>query len=132
MATVTSFAEFLTAIAGSEDIVLANDIDAQAEGYDVITSILDYGNNKINGDGHKISNVTISGVSSAFEGKSTMEDIVFDNIIYRPNGQGTLFHGGVNYITMLRHCKVTAVAGANGYDFVLFRGVTDGPYIYDN
>ena len=102
MATVTSFAEFLTAIAGSEDIVLANDIDAQAEGYDYITGVQIRCD--INGQGHSISNVTIS-------------DNKYNGVFYLPN-QGTNIKN-THFRNFLSKFTTTVPA--------VFTGSRDGP-----
>ena len=99
MATVTSFEEFLTAIAGSEDIVLANDIDAQAEGYDSISELGIYCN--IDGNGHKISNVAVYD-NSGIRGYSskTLQNIELKNFLLKGTAENVSFISMANNVAI--------------------------------
>ena len=117
MATVTSFAEFLTAIGGSEDIVLANDIDAQAEGYDNVGQIMI--TRPIDGQGYKISNVTIitadrSALYINASNSSIFKNIIFDNLLYKANSSGSLIETSLEgYI--FQNCKFGVQMNLNNF-----------------
>lgn len=78
MATVTTFAEFMTALNNSEVIDLANDIDGAD--YGTITHI--YAKANINGNGHTISNVLIYGGDAGFRTNNgaIVKDVYFKNV----------------------------------------------------
>lgn len=115
MATVTSFAEFLTAIAGSEDIVLANDIDAGDYGYIEYLAI----QCNVDGQGHKISNLLIvpnlvAGSSSPFSvnGSKILKNTNFVNLMIKNIGSAgvELFISG-----SYEKCHLGMEIYSNGY-----------------
>ena len=117
MATVTSFAEFLTAIAGSEDIVLANDLDAWDEDYDSISNLNVRCN--IDGNGHKISNVAIYdsyGVRVSTTGK-TVQNIEFKNFLVKNSGDISLL--SATTATTFRNCKFGAYVNSGSVVYLV-------------
>lgn len=105
MVEVSTFAGFLTAIAGTEDVVLTADIDAQAERYDILESPVSIQCN-LDGQGHSISNVTIaSQYGIALGGNKTAKKVNFHNWIVK----GTLYQTGLfNSPGRLEECQVSA------------------------
>jgi hypothetical protein len=57
MVQISTFSGFMTAIQGTEDIVLTADLDAQAEGFEYVDSLNIRCN--LDGQGHSISNIII-------------------------------------------------------------------------
>ena len=117
MATVTSFAEFLTAIAGSEDIVLANDIDAQAEGYELISNFAI--NCNIDGQGHTISNVSLLRNSViGLVNTVTVENVAFRNLLAKRNNN-IIYFINAQYGATLENCKFGAQIDCNSAEWNL-------------
>lgn len=123
MATVTSFAEFLTAIAGSEDIVLANDIDAQAEGYSAPLTINI--NCDIDGQGHSISNLPVSQYMG-LKGGITIKEVNFRNLLIKGSA-GQIFYRTSNSSTVkVQGCKMGLSFSGNNGAFYMMRASTSG------
>ncbi|MEE5993921.1 MAG: hypothetical protein V3G42_11875, partial [Oscillospiraceae bacterium] len=78
MIEVSTFAQFLELATGTEDLELVADLDAEAEGYDVVNTFQIKCN--LNGNGHSISNVNIQGNYAIYSTTNkTITDVNFHN-----------------------------------------------------
>lgn len=125
--TVSTFADFLELAPQSGDLVLGADLDAQAEGFDVVNSFNIACN--LDGQGHSISNVNLSGLSAvqSTSGK-TIKDTYFRYWGVKTTG-GVVY--GVNSSSTFLRCRFSLLLSANNSNFDLATGGTFNRCAFD-
>ena len=81
MVQISTFSGFLTAIQGTEDIVLTADLDAQAEGFESIASLNIRCN--LDGQGHSISNIIILNKTGINFSCNSIKNIEFSQLLIK-------------------------------------------------